>query len=425
MPKLIGPPTTRFNLYDANAQEATYIILHYNYAPKSRLKYAIGRKIKPADWDFQKQRAKVGKRYSEYTYLNAYLDDLSDACLDIYRKNNNGKITTTKFKESLKIFLGEEVPVPEQDGPKPPADFLAFVNQYCEDRKKQPNAKKGTIRNLFKVKALLTLYAKERKKQIPFSALNSQFFDDLRNWLFAPPRSLSSNYASRLAVFVKQFAKKAEENGYLENRSYLRFKIAKTPVSKIALSFKDLDILKNLDLSESPHLEKSRDLFLIGAFTGLRYSDFIRISPQHIQTHKGGQFIGITAQKTNQMVYIPLHPALDEVLKKYNYKAPKVSNQKMNDHLKEIGVLAGFDQEIIINVNKGGVRTEEVVKKWEKMATHVARRSFATNYYEKYPEMIDSIMKITGHTTEKMFREYIITDKIDSALRLSSAILGK
>lgn len=59
------------------------------------------------------------------------------------------------------------------------------------------------------------------------------------------------------------------------------------------------------------------------------------------------------------------------------------------------------------------------------MATHVARRSFATNYYEKYPEMIDSIMKITGHTTEKMFREYIITDKIDSALRLSSAILGK
>jgi hypothetical protein len=99
-----------------------------------------------------------------------------------------------------------------------------------------------------------------------------------------------------------------------------------------------------------------RDLFLIGAYSGLRYSDFTRITPQHIQTHEGQKVLVIKAEKTNQMIYLPIHPTLDNVLSKYGYTSPKISNQKMNDYLKELGQLAGMTQEIVINENKGGVQ---------------------------------------------------------------------
>ena len=135
--------------------------------------------------------------------------------------------------------------------------------------------------------------------------------------------------------------------------------------------------------------------------------------------------IEIVAQKTEQTVFIPLHPILDSVLKKYGYTSPKMSNQKMNAYLKEIGQAAGLANEIMVYNSKGGKRTEKAVPMWQMLKTHVARRSFATNYYQKYPKLIDNIMKITGHTTEKAFRAYIVTDAKDSALKFAKGIKSK
>lgn len=420
MPKIIGQPKVRFNLFDWNTNEETYIILYYQYRKGKRLKYSTGWKIRPNDWDRSKQRARHSKRFAESTFLNSHLESLEQHCKDIYQESGKGKISPDVFREELKNRLADAEREEEQE--TNPITFLDFVEEYYQERKKQPNAKAGTLKFLHKVKVHIQEYARQRKKKLEFSDLNDKFFSDFRDWLHAPPRLHSSNYVQKIFQYVKVFARKAESRGYHNNRAYQDFKLPKTPVSKLALSFEQLERLFALDLTENSRLEKVRDLFLIGAYTGLRFADFTRIRPEHIQTYKGEKVIVMTTQKTDQTVYIPLLPLLDSVLKKYGYTSPKISNQKMNDYLKELGQVAGLNDSKMVNDATGGIRTEKKKQVWEMLTTHVARRSFATNFYQKFPDQINRIMQITGHTTERMFRAYIVTDALESALDFGKAV---
>ncbi|MEI7587075.1 phage integrase SAM-like domain-containing protein [Runella sp.] len=342
----------------------------------------------------------------------------------MFLENKKGNISVEDFRQELKVRLGE--PEREAEETEEPEiqhiDFLDFIEQYYQERKGQPNAKAGTLKFIHKIKVHIQDYAKDRRRKIEFADLNDKFFSDLRDWLHSPPRLHSTNYVQKIFQYVKLFVRRAETRGLHNSRAYQDFKLPKTPITKIVLSFEQLEHLAQIDLSDNQRLEKVRDLFLIGSYTGLRFSDFTRIQPEHIQDHEGERLIHITTQKTEQSVIIPLHKTLDEVLKKYGYKSPSMSNQKMNDYLKELGQLAGFTKEIIVNDATGGIHTEKKVPMWEMLTTHVARRSFATNFYQKYPEQIDRIMKITGHTTEKMFRAYIVTDALNSAIDFGKAI---
>ena len=416
MPKIIGEPKVRFNLFDWNAKEETYIIMYFQYKKGLRLKYSTGTKVLPKDWNDREQCAISSKRFSEGAEINARLDKLEKHCLAIYRENGKGKISPDDFRKELRYRMGDE----EREAEPEHITFLEFAERMYEDRAKQPNAKKGSLQVVHKVVWHLQTYAKEKRRKLEFSELNEKFYNDFRDWLYSPPRSLSTNYVRKIFQNIKFFIRKAENKHLHDDRSYRDFEVDSAPVSKIALSFEQLEHMANLELSG--HLEKARDLFLIGAYTGLRFGDFTRIRPEHIKDHKGESVIEITTQKTEQTVTIPLHPALDRVLKKYGYKSPKQGNANMNKYLKEIGRLAGFTAEIMVHNSSGGVLKEVKKQMWEELKTHVARRSFATNYYEKYPEQINSIMQITGHTTEKMFRAYIVTDKRDSAVKFGKAI---
>ena len=77
----------------------------------------------------------------------------------------------------------------------------------------------------------------------------------------------------------------------------------------------------------------------------------------------------------------------------------RVSDQKINKHIKEIARMAGIDEEVTINRNIGGRNVQETHKKYELVCSHTARRSFATNAYKAGVPTI-AIMKITGHTKE-------------------------
>jgi integrase len=165
-------------------------------------------------------------------------------------------------------------------------------------------------------------------------------------------------------------------------------------------------------------LERVRDLFLIGAYTGLRFSDFSRIHSNHIETVEGNTILNITTQKTGQYVSIPLMPIPLSLLRKYNFEAPKISNQKMNEYLKELGQLAGMTGKMLVTGSKGGKREDTTAEKWQKLTTHVCRRSFATNFYrDNVP--INVLMKITGHATERQFMQYIAIDGKMNALHFA------
>jgi integrase len=270
---------------------------------------------------------------------------------------------------------------------------------------------------------LLKTYASERKGNLEYDDINLVFFNDFKSWLFAPPRLHSINYAAKVMAVVRQFMRAAQDEKLHSNTTYQdkKFKIGKIKTSKIVLSFEELEALYRLDLSNNTRLERVRDLFLIGAYTGLRFSDFTRIEPEHIEQAEGQSIINITTLKTGAMVSIPLFPIPLALLQKYNFSAPTISNQKMNDYLKELGKMAGMTGKLILTGSKGGKREDTTLEKWEKLTTHVARRSFATNFYRAGIPVI-VLMQITGHTTEQQFMQYIAIKGKDNALHFADLV---
>ncbi len=68
--------------------------------------------------------------------------------------------------------------------------------------------------------------------------------------------------------------------------------------------------------TQSAILDVARDLFVIPAVTGLRVSDYKSLSSSNIKTFNGIKYLDVKTQKTGKIVHIPLHPFVQDILKK-------------------------------------------------------------------------------------------------------------
>jgi integrase len=211
----------------------------------------------------------------------------------------------------------------------------------------------------------------------------------------------------------------ANDKGFTENKGHRhkKFKKIEETTETIYLTDTELLTLYALDLSNNARLDRVRDLFIIGCYTGLRFSDLSQLTPDKFT--EDGTRLRIKTIKTGEIVVIPLHWTIKEILRKYNGEPPRlISNQKMNEYLKELTELAKINERITITKTKGGLNFDKTFKKWELCTVHTARRSFATNMYLAEVPTI-SIMKITGHRTERAFMKYIKVSQEQNADKLS------
>ena len=184
----------------------------------------------------------------------------------------------------------------------------------------------------------------------------------------------------------------------------------------IYLSEEEIKRIYDLDVRDNSRMEQIRDLFIVGCYTGLRFSDLTQLNIESINQQK--KVIKVKTQKTQELVIIPIKGMVATIIEKYKGHLPKlIDNQRMNYCLKELGVKAGINESFERVATKGGQRTREVFKKHELITVHTARRSFATNaYLQNVPSI--SIMKITGHRTERSFLKYIKISQEDNANKL-------
>ncbi len=422
MSRIVKTPTPRFNLRNhdpvKDRDNPTLIILVLRYAGK-RLVWSTKEKARPRFWDKKRNRVKITVNNPADNYINTTLNDYANKAIDIFRKHD-GDISVSDFKEELNIITGRKKREAEEAANIP---LLDFIDYYVELRKSDVNSKRGTWKILQTCGGHLKKYATERRNgKLDYKDIDWNFRHDFEQWLYLKPREHSNNYAGKVLSIVKQFLSEAYERGYHKNDIYKRrgWNVKKERFAKQVLSFEELDKLKELDLSDNSRLDKVRDLFLIGAFSGLRFSDFTRITPEHIVADEDGQqFIELFSKKTNTQVAIPLLPILLEKLEKYDFKPPKISAQKFNDYIKEVCKLAGIDREIIVKRSKAGKRIEERKPKYELITSHTARRSFATNFYQMDVPVV-MLMSITGHATQRQFMEYINIDKRANARSLAA-----
>lgn len=156
-------------------------------------------------------------------------------------------------------------------------------------------------------------------------------------------------------------------------------------------------------------LAKTRDLFCFCAYTSLRYSDAIKLKRSDIVDNR----INVTTKKTYDTLAIELNSRSRAILDKYastnfpfNLALPTISNQKMNDYLKDLGELCGFRDPVTIVRFRGGKRVEETFCKWELLSTHAGRRTFICSAlsFGISPQVV---MKWTGHSDYKAMKPYI------------------
>lgn len=156
-------------------------------------------------------------------------------------------------------------------------------------------------------------------------------------------------------------------------------------------------------------LAKTRDLFCFCAYTGLRYSDAIKLKRTDIVDNR----INVTTKKTYDTLAIELNSRSRAILDKYasanfpfNLALPTISNQKMNDYIKDLGELCGFRDPVTIVRFRGGKREEETFCKWQLLSTHAGRRTFICSAlsFGISPQVV---MKWTGHSDYKAMKPYI------------------
>ena len=158
---------------------------------------------------------------------------------------------------------------------------------------------------------------------------------------------------------------------------------------------------------------------MVGCYTGLRVSDYSRLTPEHITSYQGTRMFKVQAIKTGKTVQIPIHPIVEQIMDRYGRKPPPYqADQIINRHLKELGFLAGLNDPIRVTRTQGGTPHIQTFLKHEMIKSHTARRSFCTNAYLAGLDCLD-IMAISGHKTESAFLKYIKVSQEERAKRIA------
>lgn len=208
---------------------------------------------------------------------------------------------------------------------------------------------------------------------------------------------------------LKWFLKWADKNGYLENKDYMDFNPHLKDVRDreiVFLTWDELMAVYNLHFPDGKkHLERVRDVFCFQCFTSLRYSDVAKLKREDI----AGNIVKVVTAKTGDTLQIDLNKYSRAILEKYKddkRPLPVVTNQRMNQWVKEVCFLAGIDTPITTVYYKGARRIEETKPKYELVGTHTGRRTFICNALTMGIPAA-TVMEWTGHSDYKAMKQYI------------------
>ena len=351
--------------------------------------------------------------------VNKYLDKIKTFVHSKFK--NKADVTPEEIKLHLDYFKGKK------DKPRGPKrrkklTLFPFIAKFIEEERK--TGKRGTWKKFITIQNHLKTYEEEKGIKLTYKSFDWQFRKDFIQWSYASPREHSANSASKSFEVLKQFLQESYKLRYHKNEIFKEkgfgIKRVKTK-NKVRLNFEELKAIANLDLSDNPSFDKVRDLFIVGAYTGLRFSDWDKVGRRNIIEEDEEQLLEVLTIKTSKRVFIPLLPELKAVLEKYDYVLPSSTSQHFNRIIKKVCKMANLASMEMRIYSEGGLTKEERLEKYKMVSSHCARRSFASNFYDMgIPAFI--IMQITAHSTEKQFFEYIDLSQKDLAKKFSRKV---
>lgn len=395
---------------------------------KNVLNFNVGYRVYLSKWNTETQRCTAGTTHGKTKVsakeINSEIQTIEDVMDSIF--------TAFELKNkipSVNEFRGEYHKQTNSSKAKTPDSektFFMLFDEFVSKESQANNWKYATLQKWATVKNHL----KDYDAKLSFDKLTKDGLNDYIYYL-RDKKDLRNSSILKQIGFLKWMLKWATGEGYNTNLAYSNFfpKLDTIEKKVIFLTWDELmhvynfdwstaqkkvitgDVEQLVDLTEENKraLEKVRDVFCFMSFTSLRYSDVENLRKSDISSNQ----ITITTVKTSDSLRIDLNNYSKAILEKYkdqvfpdNKALPVISNQKMNDHLKEMGEICGLDTQITITYFKGAGRIDEVYPKYELLSTHAGRRTFICNALALgiAPQVV---MKFTGHASYSSMKPYI------------------
>lgn len=369
---------------------------------RSRVAFNIGIRVELSKWNSEAQRSKPnvthGHKKVPANYINREIQNYIDTAERLFLQyDTDGEAPTAdSFKKDFNSAL--------QRTPESSSTLAATLERFIRHQSTLQQWGDATIKRFEAVQNKLTLYG---AKDTELSEVTTAWLESFVEWLTYSQKLSNStvrDYLKRINWFLNWARVQGERvpNDYQTFAPRLR--IIKPPV--IALTWQELMTMYHAEMP-AEYLDRVRDLFCLSSFTSLRYSDLQNLKPEDIKE----DYIDIVTKKTSEPLRIELNTYSRAIIEKYDKHLPRLSNQKYNKYIKEVGQLCGIDEPIKKVDYIAGKRVETTQPKWRLLSTHAARRTFISNAIERGVP-VPVVMKWSGHEDYKAMEPYItITDK--------------
>jgi integrase len=395
-----------------------------------------GRSVETCHWDKKKCFVKsyVGK--STTTLLIQRLKELEIEILTLLDRYKNGKpkLSFNDFQTKLhglvernskKNLLQGKVAAAPKD------TLIGFIDQFVQDCEKgirlspkRQKLKPSSISSYKTTQRLIDKFQQQAKIILTLKDFSQSDIDKFSDYLIIS-EELAMNTHAKSMMDLLQIIKYAVKQKRIPAAKMveLEFDTRREETDSIYLTEDQiLEMLEIKDFDEPVH-EVVRDIFVLGCFTGMRFSDYSSIDTNAIRNNR----LEFVQKKTGGKVTIPIHPVVNTILKKYNNALPAVpENNEFNRIIKLVGEkLPSLHVPFTKQVTYKRERIELVEMKYAFLQTHTARRSFCSNEYLKGTDPL-IIMSISGHKSHKSFTRYIkvsgdqFADKLEKIWALRS-----
>ena len=346
-----------------------------------RCAFSTGKKVKSCNWDKNKQQVK-GKD-EEAQSLNNYLKAIK---AKLYQKEaellERGFVITAELLRDAYFDKVESL--------KEKSLFEVFEEHNQEQEKLVGNGvSKATYWiSVYTVRLLKEFVQQKYKREdLYLRELNLNFIQAFHSFLKID-KGMAQNSSTKHLKLLKKIINLAVANSYMSINPFITYKVEREPVEIDFLDEEELRKIINFD-TPLPRLERAKDMFLFGCFTGLSYIDIKTLAPEHFEKDNAGRiWIKKRRVKTGVLSRIPLLPIAKLILDKYKggeKLLPIQDPADINKYLKDIAILCDIKKRITF---------------------HTSRHTFASTVTLANNISLEVVSKMLGHTNTRMTNHY-------------------
>lgn len=346
-----------------------------------RIYFSTGKHVPATDWNKEKQAVK-GKS-EEAQLINGYLIQLRNK---IYQKEiellQKGYLITA---ELLKEAITDKVEALNEK------TLLEVLEEHNTERKAMVGKTVAPATYwVFEYTGRLFkefIQKKYERKDLYLREINLGFIQGFHAYLLGE-KKMGQNSCTKHLKFLKKLLNLAVANSYISYNPVNAYKVEREPVEVDFLNEEELRKIINFD-TPLPCLERAKDMFLFGCFTGLSYIDIKTLTPEHFEKDSAGRiWIKKRRVKTGVLSRIPLLPIAKLILDKYkggDKLLPIQDPADINKYLKDIAILCGINKRICF---------------------HTSRHTFASTVTLANNISLEVVSKMLGHTNTRMTAHY-------------------